>query len=75
MRESGVSPEDAIGDETRDIEAAKAIGLAAGAVSWGYATPAALRSAEPQFMFESFSRLVAAVLEERRSAWDLRADG
>lgn len=72
VRESGVSPEDAIaiGDETRDIEAAKAVGLAAGAVSWGYATPAALRSAEPQFMFDSFSRLVAAVLQDLPLASD-----
>ena len=70
VRNSGVSPEDAIaiGDETRDIEAAKAVGLAAGVVSWGYATPAVLASAEPQFMFHDFSLLVAEVLMERQRA-------
>jgi hypothetical protein len=31
-----------IGDETRDIEAARATGLASGAVTWGYAKPAIL---------------------------------
>ena len=37
----------AIGDEVRDIEAAHAAGVASLAVTWGYATPAALRAARP----------------------------
>jgi phosphoglycolate phosphatase len=42
----------AIGDETRDIEAARAVGIACGAVTWGYAAPQALRAREPDLVFE-----------------------
>jgi phosphoglycolate phosphatase len=38
-----------IGDEQRDIEAAHAIGAAAGAVTWGYATREALTEADHLF--------------------------
>ncbi|HEY8566193.1 MAG TPA: HAD hydrolase-like protein [Beijerinckiaceae bacterium] len=51
----------AVGDEARDIEAARAAGVAAGAVAWGYATPEFLRSREPTIMFDSFEAIVAAV--------------
>lgn len=63
LRTTGVSPSDAIaiGDETRDIDAAKAVGIAAGAVTWGYATPAALVRSQPDFIFDSFAALVAAL--------------
>lgn len=43
----------AIGDETRDIEAARAARLSAGSVAWGYATPDALRAKAPDFLFET----------------------
>ncbi|QQO11618.1 HAD-IA family hydrolase [Bradyrhizobium diazoefficiens] len=42
----------AIGDEVRDIEAARAVGIACGAVCWGYAAPAALRAHAPDIVFE-----------------------
>jgi len=42
----------AIGDETRDIEAARAVGIACGAVTWGYAAPNALRALKPDLVFE-----------------------
>jgi phosphoglycolate phosphatase len=42
----------AIGDETRDIEAARAAGIACAAVTWGYAAPQALRAREPDLVFE-----------------------
>jgi phosphoglycolate phosphatase len=42
----------AIGDEVRDVEAARAVGLACGAVTWGYAAPEALRELEPDLVFE-----------------------
>lgn len=48
-----------IGDETRDVEAAKAAGLKSVAVTWGYASEAALRNAGPD-------RLVASVAELAR---------
>jgi phosphoglycolate phosphatase len=53
-----------IGDEIRDIEAAKAAGMDSGAVTWGYAIPAALQAAGPTHFFNSIEeitqRLVAA---------------
>src|SRR5262249_12759939 len=41
MKRIGVPPAETIciGDETRDIEAAAAVGAASGAALWGYATP------------------------------------
>ena len=53
IRRAGVEPAEviAIGDEVRDIEAARAVGIACGAVSWGYAAPAALRALGPDYMF------------------------
>lgn len=52
----------AIGDEPRDIEAARGEGLASGAVSWGYATPELLRASAPTLMFESFEEIGRALL-------------
>jgi phosphoglycolate phosphatase len=40
-----------IGDELRDAEAAAESGVAFGAVSWGYAAPAALQAADPAELF------------------------
>jgi phosphoglycolate phosphatase len=42
----------AIGDEIRDIEAAHAAGMKAGAVTWGYALPERLRRERPDHLFE-----------------------
>jgi len=42
----------AIGDEVRDVEAARAVGISCGSVVWGYAAPQALRTMQPDFMFE-----------------------
>lgn len=44
----------AIGDEARDIDAAREASLACGAVSWGYATPELLQSKAPSMFFETF---------------------
>ena len=54
IRRAGLDPAQviSIGDEVRDIEAARAVGIACGAVCWGYAAPAALRAHEPDHMFE-----------------------
>jgi phosphoglycolate phosphatase len=53
IRRAGMAPQNviSIGDEVRDIEAARAVGVACGAVSWGYAAPAALRALAPDYMF------------------------
>jgi phosphoglycolate phosphatase len=55
VKHQGVSAERtiAIGDEARDIDAARKAGLAAGAVSWGYATIDLLRAHQPDYLFAS----------------------
>ncbi|MGG5818725.1 HAD hydrolase-like protein [Falsiroseomonas sp. HW251] len=55
LREAGVAPADAlfIGDEVRDIEAARDAGVAIGAVAWGYASPALLAARKPDAMFDT----------------------
>ncbi len=54
LKAARVAPGDAlaIGDELRDIEAARATGIAAGAVSWGYALPERLRREAPDHVFD-----------------------
>jgi phosphoglycolate phosphatase len=42
-----------IGDETRDIEAAREAGLASGAVAWGYARREALALRAPTWLFDT----------------------
>ena len=61
---AGVAPSQviSIGDETRDIEAARATGIACGAVSWGYAAPAKLRALGPDLMFERMEDIAARLL-------------
>jgi phosphoglycolate phosphatase len=53
LRRSGIGAHEAIaiGDEVRDAEAARKAGIAFGAVTWGYATPDALRRAQPALLF------------------------
>ena len=43
----------AIGDEMRDIEAARAAGIACGAATWGYAAASALVALQPDRVFVS----------------------
>jgi phosphoglycolate phosphatase len=61
MKLAGVVPAAtiAIGDEIRDIEAARAAGIACGAVSWGYAAPEALRAHKPDVVFEKMEEIAA----------------
>ena len=63
IRRAGVSPENviSIGDEVRDIEAARAVGIACGAVSWGYAAPAALQALAPDYMFAQMGEIADAI--------------
>jgi phosphoglycolate phosphatase len=49
----------AIGDEIRDLEAARKAGIAFGAVSWGYATPQALAALSPEETFASMDDMIA----------------
>jgi phosphoglycolate phosphatase len=52
----------AIGDEGRDIDAAVAAGVVAGAVSWGFATREYLASLKPDFIFDSVDAIEALLL-------------
>lgn len=63
IRQASVEPGKviAIGDEVRDIEAARAVGIACGAVSWGYAAPAALRARGPDYTFERIDEIVSSL--------------
>lgn len=63
LRQTALSRLDAIyiGDETRDIEAARAVGVASAGVAWGYAEPALLRSCDPDFFFETMAELLDAL--------------
>lgn len=55
IRKAGVAEADVlcVGDEVRDIEAARKAHLATGAVTWGYATPEILRAQRPSAVFET----------------------
>ena len=55
LRACGARPAEAIyvGDEVRDVVAARGLGMAAGAVTWGFATAAALAAAGPTETFAS----------------------
>jgi len=55
----------AIGDETRDIEAARAAGIACGAVTWGYAAPRALQALRPDLVFERTDDIARALVAGR----------
>lgn len=58
-RRLGIKPSEiiCIGDEIRDIEAAKAAGMDSGAVAWGYALPAALQAAGATHLFTSIEEM------------------
>jgi phosphoglycolate phosphatase len=64
VKRHGVSAERtiAIGDEARDIDAARKAGLAAGAVSWGYATIDLLRAHQPDYLFASMDDIRRAIV-------------
>lgn len=65
---AGAVPRDrviCIGDETRDIEAARALGLACGAVTWGAAKRSVLVEHGPTVLFESPSEIISHVVASR----------
>jgi len=66
LKRSGVGAAQAIaiGDEVRDIEAARAAGIACGAVTWGYATPEALRALRPDLVFERMEDIASSLKSE-----------
>jgi phosphoglycolate phosphatase len=52
----------AIGDEVRDIEAARAAGIACAAVTWGYAADQKLRALGPDLVFERMDDIAGTLL-------------
>ena len=54
----------AIGDELRDLDAARANGIAFGAVSWGFTTREALAARVPEFLFDAPGEIARAILAE-----------
>jgi phosphoglycolate phosphatase len=68
IRRAGAEPGRviSIGDEVRDIEAARAVGVACGAVCWGYAAPAALRARQPDYMFARIDEITDTLCRNRR---------
>ena len=60
LRDSGIAAAEAIcvGDEIRDLEAARAEGIAFGAVSWGYTSPEALRAHAPEETFSTVDEIL-----------------
>ena len=66
LKKSGVAREQAfsIGDETRDIVAARKVGIRSGAVLWGYANRAALTALGPDALFESPQAVAQVLLGE-----------
>jgi len=61
VRRARVKPEQTlcVGDETRDIEAAREAGLACGAVAWGYARREILAARRPTWLFETPDEVAA----------------
>ncbi|MFL6201886.1 MAG: HAD hydrolase-like protein [Thermoanaerobaculia bacterium] len=60
LRSSGIAAAEAIciGDEIRDLEAARAAGIAFGAATWGYTNPEALRAQGPEEMFSTMDEIL-----------------
>jgi len=46
-----------VGDEIRDVEAARQAGVAFGGVRWGYTEPEALRAAAPDYFFQTIDEI------------------
>jgi|SRR5579883_529514 phosphoglycolate phosphatase len=70
VKRAGLAPDAviAIGDEVRDIEAARSVGIACGAVRWGFASSEALRARAPDLMFERMEDIVRELAATRRKA-------
>lgn len=64
LRKLRVAPGDAlsVGDETRDVVAARKTGVRCGAVLWGYANPGILTAMQPDWLFTGPDHVVRTVL-------------
>jgi phosphoglycolate phosphatase len=75
LRRSGYSPREAlcIGDEVRDLEAARLAGIPFGAVGWGFTRVEALRARGPDVVFTSVAEIAEALIERSDSPLAPRA--
>lgn len=55
----------AIGDETRDVDAAREVGMRAGSVLWGYASEAVLTALQPDALFRKPQDIIDYVAAHR----------
>jgi phosphoglycolate phosphatase len=55
----------AIGDETRDVDAAREVGMRAGSVLWGYASEAVLTALRPDALFRKPQDIIDYVAAHR----------
>jgi phosphoglycolate phosphatase len=64
MKRAGVKPYQvlAIGDEVRDLNAARTAGIDFAAVTWGYTAPEKLRTFKPDIVFERMADIHAHLL-------------
>lgn len=63
LKALGVAPADAIsiGDEIRDLDAAREVGLATAVVCWGYTAPEALKAQRPDHVFETMGEIAGRI--------------
>ncbi|WKY42879.1 HAD hydrolase-like protein [Eubacteriaceae bacterium ES2] len=68
LRWSRIKPNEMlyVGDETRDIEACKKVGVDVVAVKWGYNTPKALEQCDPTYMIDNLWELIAIVKKNQK---------
>lgn len=70
LRAAGARPNDAlcIGDEIRDLDAARSLGLAFGGVTWGFATADALSARRPDILFSAPADIARYLAPQRPGA-------
>lgn len=70
LKESRISADRTlcIGDELRDLDAARAEGIAFGAVDWGFTPPAAFRAHAPDLSFASIGEIAEKLIVNPASA-------
>jgi phosphoglycolate phosphatase len=67
LKKLDVAPSEtlSIGDETRDVDAAREVGMRAGSVLWGYAAEEALAELKPDVMFRTPEDILAYIAAHR----------
>ena len=67
LKKMGVKPHEvlAVGDETRDIDAAREVGMRAGSVLWGYAAEELLIAMRPDVLFSTPQDIIEHVAAHR----------